>query len=184
MHWTPELCQLDLGILSTLTLKQVNPQNQEGNINKVFFLLSFHLTSYGFRSGGLRNSHLHEFYFTTSHNALKPRDVKSSKISLITWAHSTSSKVLYTQVVLKIIFLKMIYFCKVPGKKEKAYNHLILFVHHSPYDKVRRHLPKISVKSGCFQLLGSSAAPAITNELRHCWPQGGFAGNRWWRAQK
>jgi hypothetical protein len=56
----------------------------------------------------------------------------------------------------------MIYFCKVQGKNEKAYNHLILFVHQSPYDKVRRHLPKIIVKSGCFQLLGSSAAPAIT----------------------
>ncbi len=163
MHRTPELCQLDLGFLSTLTLKQVNPLNQEGNMIKVFFLLFFHLTSFGFRSGGLWNSHLREFCFTTSHNALKPRDVKSSKISLITWAHSTTSSVLYTWVVLNFIFFKIIYFCKVQGKNYKAYIHLILFVHQSPYDKVRRHPSEISVKSGCFQPLGSAAAPAITN---------------------
>jgi hypothetical protein len=72
--------------------------------------------------------------------------------------HSTASSVLYIQVVLNIIFFKMIYFCKVKEKNEKAYSHLILFVHQSPHDKVRRHLPKISVKSGGFQLLGSSAS--------------------------
>jgi hypothetical protein len=128
---------------------------------EVFSLLSFHTTSYGFRSGGLWNNRLHEFCFTTSHNAFQPRDVKPSKISLITWAYSTASCVLVIQVVLKIIFFKMIYFCKVQEKNEKAYSHLILFVHQSPYDKVRRHLPTFSVKSGCFELLGSSAAPAI-----------------------
>ncbi len=162
MHWSPELCRPDLGFPSTLPLKQVNPQNQEGNMIKVIFFLSFHMTSYWFRSGGLWNSHVQEFCFATSHNALKPRYVKSSKISIITWAHTTASIVLHIQLVLNIIFFKMIYFCKVQEKHEKAYDHLILFVHQSPYDKVRRHLPKIYVKSGCFQLLGSSAAPAIT----------------------
>jgi glycopeptide antibiotics resistance protein len=90
---------------------------------------------------------------TTSHHAFKPRDVKSSKISLITWVPFTASSVLYTSVVLNIILFKMIYFCKVQGKNEKAYNHLILFVNQAPYDKVRRHLPTISEKSGCFNCL-------------------------------
>ncbi len=43
----------------------------------------------------------------------------------------------HTGFSLNIIFFKMIYFCKVQGKNGKAYNHLILFVHQSPYDKVR-----------------------------------------------
>jgi hypothetical protein len=44
---------------------------------KVFFLLSFHMTSYGFRSGELWNSHVKEFCLTTSHNALQSRHVKT-----------------------------------------------------------------------------------------------------------
>jgi hypothetical protein len=72
----------------------------------------------------------------------------------------------------------MKYFCKAPRKNEKANNHLILFVHQqSLFDKVGQHLPKSFREPGSFQLVGSTAAPVITEKLEHCWPQGGFDGD-------
>jgi hypothetical protein len=73
----------------TLVENEVELSYQVGNVIEVVCLHPFHSpTSQDLRSGGLGNSDSDEFYFTTGHNVLKPTDLKSSKISLVTWAHS------------------------------------------------------------------------------------------------
>jgi hypothetical protein len=80
------------GFLYTLTFLSgwpSQPRRQDGR--GCYFLVSSpttSLTSHDLRSGGCENSHLDEFNLTTGHNAFKPTDLISSKISLKTWAHS------------------------------------------------------------------------------------------------